>query len=116
MPYRCPSQVLPLLSLLVPSGQIVLDQIEFARPPRVVAPCKFALVKLACDPVDPSKVRLCRSAPVKLVCARVESIKFNTPVVEVKLVLVKLEFVKVIISKKTLERLAPLKLELEILV
>ena len=79
--YRCPRQVLPWLLLLVPSGQLVLDQITLFRfaPVRLapvrLAPLRLAFARLAPDRSAPDRLAPVRLAPLSLAWLRLVPVR-----------------------------------------
>src|SRR5215471_7047020 len=74
---KCPIQVLPAASLLIPSGHTVLDHFT---PPRLapfnVEPPRLALVKLAPSRLEPHKFAPIRLAPARLAPLRTTPLRF----------------------------------------
>ncbi len=61
---KCPAQVLPLLSLLVKSGQAVLNQTaEVIEPGKPLASLRSALLRLACHRYWPLLSQPLQSTP-----------------------------------------------------
>src|SRR5207248_11681115 len=77
--YECPTQVPPLWSLFVPSGQMVLDQTtSMTLAPLRLAPARLALVRLASFRLAPLRLRSFRLALVRLASFRLAPLRLRS--------------------------------------
>src|SRR5438093_999884 len=111
--YKWPRQVPPFVSLLVPSGQRVLDQVT----PLTLAPARFAPTRLAPVRLAPFRFAPLRFAPARSELARVASVRFPplrfapARVAPVRLVSFRFAAFRFAPAKLALAKSAPLRLQ-----